>query len=466
MGRVLRWSALLVGGGAAAAALVRFWRITAIGAAYKAKILASAIFGSGRTIDVTAGRRGQRRQLLADASPSRAGRLRRTVGHRFPPRLSAAHGHLSARPGRDADRARRPRRASGRSQSGDIRSRHPGAEPRRQRATSAGASVAGRRRIAGARPCRGLGVHGARPQAPAAHAAPSSSSATGGSSPSATRPSSVPDTRFAGWSMTKSVLGALIGILVGEGRLSLHDQSLLPQWRSPDPRATIQLEDLLRMRSGLKFSEVYSDLSSDVIEMLFNRADTAAYAAEPASDRRARDHVELFERDDEHPVGARAPDCWRSRLPRLAAPGAVRSDRDGDGGDGAGPVGDFRRLFLHARHRAGLGAIRPAVSAGRRRGKDAGSFRRRWVRFSTTPTPQSPQQIYGAHWWLRLQPELGGSTSAARRIPRDAFFALGHEGQTLTVIPSLRLVVVRLGLSIYVDAWNQAAFLARLLDAL
>ena len=33
------------------------------------------------------------------------------------------------------------------------------------------------------------------------------------------------------------------------------------------------------MRSGLKFSEVYSDLGSDVIEMLFNRADAAAYAA-------------------------------------------------------------------------------------------------------------------------------------------------------------------------------------------
>jgi len=36
----------------------------------------------------------------------------------------------------------------------------------------------------------------------------------------------------------------------------------------------------------------------------------------------------------------------------------------------------------------------------------------------------------------------------------------------LTVIPSRRLVVVRLGLSIYIDAWNHAAFLSELLDAL
>jgi CubicO group peptidase (beta-lactamase class C family) len=89
-----------------------------------------------------------------------------------------------------------------------------------------------------------------------------------------------------------------------------------------------------------------------------------------------------------------------------------------------------------------------------------------WVRFSTTPTPESPGGIYGAHWWLKLKPEIGGDGPAASRIPTDAYFAIGHEGQTLTVIPSQRLVVVRLGVSIYIDAWNQAAFLADILDAI
>src|SRR5262249_24070512 len=85
--------------------------------------------------------------------------------------------------------------------------------------------------------------------------------------------------RLPGWSMAKSVLNALVGILVGEKRLSLEDTALMPQWQPPDPRAAITLEDLLRMRSGLTFSELYSDFSSDVIEMLFNQPDTAAYAA-------------------------------------------------------------------------------------------------------------------------------------------------------------------------------------------
>jgi hypothetical protein len=83
-----------------------------------------------------------------------------------------------------------------------------------------------------------------------------------------------------------------------------------------------------------------------------------------------------------------------------------------------------------------------------------------WIRFSTTPTVQSADGRFGAHWWLKLNPEVGGTDPAAAEIAPDAFFAIGHEGQTLTVIPSRRLVIVRLGAAIYIDAWNQAEFVA------
>jgi CubicO group peptidase (beta-lactamase class C family) len=88
------------------------------------------------------------------------------------------------------------------------------------------------------------------------------------------------------------------------------------------------------------------------------------------------------------------------------------------------------------------------------------------VEFSRTPTPQSPDGRYGAHWWLRLSRDFGGETGAARRLPADAFHAQGHEGQVVTVIPSLDLVAVRLGMSIHADAWDHAAFLTEVLDAL
>src|SRR5205814_188178 len=67
------------------------------------------------------------------------------------------------------------------------------------------------------------------------------------------------DTPLPGWSVAKSVLNALVGILVGEGRLMLEQRELLPAWRSPEPRSAISLEDLLRMRSGLRFSEAYGN---------------------------------------------------------------------------------------------------------------------------------------------------------------------------------------------------------------
>src|SRR5262249_44490799 len=87
------------------------------------------------------------------------------------------------------------------------------------------------------------------------------------------------NTPLPGWSMTKGVFGTLTGILVDQGALSLGDTDLLPEWKRPDPRAEITLEDLLRMRSGLRFVENYSNPGSDVVRMLFDEQDTAAFAA-------------------------------------------------------------------------------------------------------------------------------------------------------------------------------------------
>lgn len=83
-----------------------------------------------------------------------------------------------------------------------------------------------------------------------------------------------------GWSMTKSVTNALVGILVKEGKLSLLDKNLMPQWNnSGDRRSQITLDEMLRMSSGLKFKESEGNPLSDLIQMLFGRANAAVYAA-------------------------------------------------------------------------------------------------------------------------------------------------------------------------------------------
>jgi CubicO group peptidase (beta-lactamase class C family) len=265
-----------------------------------------------------------------------------------------------------------------------------------------------------------------------------------------------------GWSVAKSVLNALTGILVGEGRLELGRRELLREWASPDPRAAISVEDLLRMRSGLRFSEAYANPWSDVLHMLYNCHDTAAYAASlPLAHAPgtvwsySSGTTNILSRIMREVVGEQAYHTWprRALFDRIGMSSAVLEP------DASGTFVCSSYMLATARDWARFGQL--FVDDGVWKGERI--LPEGWARFSTTPTPQSDGR-FGAHWWLKLNPEIGGGSPAAARIPSDAFFAVGHEGQTLTVIPSLRLVVVRLGASIYIDAWNHAEFIANLQD--
>jgi CubicO group peptidase (beta-lactamase class C family) len=87
-----------------------------------------------------------------------------------------------------------------------------------------------------------------------------------------------------------------------------------------------------------------------------------------------------------------------------------------------------------------------------------------WVAFSVTPAPAAPDGVYAAHFWRRLGRDAY-APSGEDGIPGDAYHAIGHEGQIITIIPSRRLVVVRLGLAVGRGAWDHAAFLRRLLGS-
>jgi len=83
-----------------------------------------------------------------------------------------------------------------------------------------------------------------------------------------------------------------------------------------------------------------------------------------------------------------------------------------------------------------------------------------WVRYVTTPTPAAPDGSYGALWWLNA----GAPGDRSRRpwpgLPTDAYAARGHSGQWVLVVPSAKLVVVRLGLSFPDDGNDGTAELA------
>jgi hypothetical protein len=69
----------------------------------------------------------------------------------------------------------------------------------------------------------------------------------------------------------------------------------------------------------------------------------------------------------------------------------------------------------------------------------------------TTPEPLSSGR-FGAHVWIR----------------EGAYSFEGYQGQWVTVVPSERLVVVRLGVNESGDPypWDQKVFLKRIIDGL
>ena len=85
------------------------------------------------------------------------------------------------------------------------------------------------------------------------------------------------DTPLLGFSMTKSVVNALIGILTQQGLVTPSMPAPIPEWRRPDdPRREIEVEHLMRMTSGLDLDETNSVF--DPSSRMFLEDDTAAYA--------------------------------------------------------------------------------------------------------------------------------------------------------------------------------------------
>jgi CubicO group peptidase (beta-lactamase class C family) len=273
------------------------------------------------------------------------------------------------------------------------------------------------------------------------------------------------ETPLLGWSMTKSVLNAVIGTLVQQGRLDLQRPLAVPEWgESEDPRARITLDQLLRMSSGLAFFENYVFPFTGTIYMLLGTADAGKYAAEQPLEAEPGSHwyyssgtSNLISRHLRQVLGEAYLAYPRSALfDRIGMRGAVMEP------DASGTFTASSFMYATARDwaRFGLLYLHDGVWNGERILPEG------WVKYSVTPSSAAPEREYGAHFWLKLPEKIGGTVGGNARLPEDAFFALGHEGQSLTIVPSRQLVVVRLGITRRPGAWDQAAFMAGVLEAI
>lgn len=275
------------------------------------------------------------------------------------------------------------------------------------------------------------------------------------------------DMPLAGWSMAKSVTNALIGILVGKGKLALHDPAPVPQWRAPaDPRGNITLDQLLHMCSGLAFSEDYANPLQDVTRMLFDSGDAAAFAggkplkALPGSKwSYASGTTNILARLIRQAVGDTDADYFA--LPRHALFDRIGMRSAIIEPDAAGTFVGSSFMYATARDwaRFGLLYLQDGVWEGERILPEG------WVEYSVTPAPPAPQREYGAHFWLKIPPPFNSTKSPPPSLPADTFHMIGHEGQFVTVVPSRQLVVVRLGLTRQEGGWDHEAFIARIVKA-
>jgi CubicO group peptidase (beta-lactamase class C family) len=248
----------------------------------------------------------------------------------------------------------------------------------------------------------------------------------------------VRSTPLLSWSMAKSMLHAVVGMLVSEGRLRLEAAAPVPGWEATgDPRGAITLEHLLEMRDGLDFVEEYEDAAtSDVLRMLFGdgQADMAAYAADrplaaPPGDRfnYSSGTSNIISGIVAREVGAGEP--YRTFLAeRLFGPlGMATATAEFDRA-GSWVAASYVRATARDYARFGLLYLRDGIWESRRLLPEG------WVDHGRRPRSVDPDDgdLYGAQWWTRPG-------------PYGTFWASGHEGQSIDVVPALDLVVVRMG---------------------
>jgi CubicO group peptidase (beta-lactamase class C family) len=262
------------------------------------------------------------------------------------------------------------------------------------------------------------------------------------------------DMPLLGWSMSKSVINALIGILVGDGILDVHAPAPVPEWRGPDdPRGGITIDQLLRMSSGLQFEEIYEPLD-DVTEMLYGSADFGAYAAAKAleappgtawhySSGTTNILSGIIRRSVKGSLEHYLNFVHEALFDKLGMQSVVAEP------DPSGTYVGSSYTFATPRDwaRFGLLYLQDGVWQGER------ILPERWVTYSTTPAQHAPLGQYGAHFWLNAGSPEDPTDRMWPRLPQDAFAARGFQGQRVVIIPSKKLVVVRMGLTVNEEAY-------------
>lgn len=245
------------------------------------------------------------------------------------------------------------------------------------------------------------------------------------------------DSRLVGWSMTKSLMSAVCGVMNQQGMINKDDFAPIEAWKN-DERSQITINNLLQMNSGLEWEEDYTKIS-DVTKMLYLETDMTA----------SQIHKKLIGKPNEswnYSSGTtnlltgiirqkfnthqEYLNFWYSDLIDKIGMHSMLVETDLAGNYIASAYG-----WATARDWARFGLL--YLNNGNWNGEQVLS--EQWVNYTATPTNGS-EGVYGAQFWLNAGGHLPD-------VPKDLFFADGYQGQRVFIIPSKELVVVRLGVT-------------------
>jgi CubicO group peptidase (beta-lactamase class C family) len=279
-----------------------------------------------------------------------------------------------------------------------------------------------------------------------------------------------PDTPLLGWSMTKTVMAGVIGMLIKDGKLNLDQTGF---WPGTDGRERIRLKDLLAMSSGLKWNEAYGAVS-DVTGMLYLQPDMAGFARSPPLahppgetwvyssgtavilSRIAQEAFETSIRTQEEPRDLASFINARLFGPIGMTTATIEPDEHGT------LVGSSY-MYATARDWARYGQF--LLQDGVWHGQEllpAG-----YVAMMAAPVPASGGQYGKGQTWLWGSDAAtpGVNPDAAFGIPADTFWMSGHDGQNIAIIKSRQLVIVRLGLTPYAAGYSPQPLVKAILEA-
>ncbi len=256
-------------------------------------------------------------------------------------------------------------------------------------------------------------------------------------------------TPLESWSMGKSVTATMMGVLIQQGAYALDQAAPIPEWQSPnDPRQQIRIQDLLHMSSGIRINAPDdpgfdpNGTYPDHLYLYTGRVDSFKYAAtrppqwppntvgryrntDPvlvnylvrlAVEKRGEEYLSFPQRNLFDKIGIRTM--------------VMETD----------PYGNFLTQgyeLMSGRDWARLGNLylQDGVWNGTRLLPEG------YARFVSTLAPAwaaDNRPVYGGFFWI--------NGDNAFPVPKEAYYMAGAGGQTVLIIPSHELVVVRIGL--------------------